>query len=838
MRNNLIRSGLTSFLAAVLMILFTSSAYAVLNISVMPSGASTPPNAWDSRPYTWPGNNLELWGRVTQYTGGLPLTYTWDFGAGEGSATGTVGNADNIAESHTYGATGSYVATLTVSDVAAGGIDTASAKVFIDVAPNTLDVSKNLAIQRALKYLYMNRLSWNITGNTSCDAYYWSNTDWTGDTGLAVLAFEDYNHRATNDPNQDIYADTVQRGLWFVEGQLRTTDAANTPNTDSDLNGNGLKTYEAYSGGNAYRNGIVAMAIANSKDPTHVSTCGFPSGEPGVQGMSYKTILEDVVDYIAYAQEDRTYCSGYGGWRYSANYCSSDNSVSQWPVLGLTAAGQAPWLISPPGWVKDLMKIWSGYSQNAGNGAFGYTYSGEWNNVAKTGSGVIQMKYSGISGTALTNAINYIGNDWCDTGWDYGNIGDNYAMYAVKKGLQNAGITDLTVPTWCNALGTVNWQNEYDSYFVNHQIDGGTNGVHWPGSIRISEGATSAAFGLLVMSKGLTESPPVAVAGGAQEVPPLKPVSFDGSASYHTDPTKAIVQYDWDYDYDGISFHPILTGVKPTYTTGYALPAGTSSKIYTVALRVTDNNLPPLTGFNTTTVKVSNGNQAPVANAGGPYSGAVGSNITLDGSKSYDPNSQGGSNPIINPLTASGFDEIVSYDWDLTGNGLFADAHGVKPVINFGTFIGTKTISLKVTDSFGNSGVQSSSATTVAVSDVQPMCYVRTLNAYNPITKKWTAGWSLNLQNVGNGSASNLSATLTSIPSGVTVVKGTLSWSGSIGAGGNLLSSDDFRYSYGSSAVPALTSMTWDISLTDALGQSHVIRKIPQGSGTCPANPT
>jgi len=831
MRNRSFRKALTAFMSAVALTVFAANAYAVLKVVAMPSGQSTPANAWDSRPYTWPGNNLELWGRVSAYDGGKALTYTWNFGAGEGSSGGAVSNQANIAASHNYGGTGTFTATLTVTDVPAGGTETASATVFVDVVPQTMEVRKNLVIQRALKKLYTTRVA---TTRNGCATYYWSNTDTHGDTGLAVLAFEDYNHRASNDPNQDIYAETVGKGLNWIESYLYRSAAANTPNTDSDLNSNAYKTY--FNSSNGYLLGIGAMAIANSNQPGRTATCSTASH---VQGMTYQTILEDLVDYIAYAQHDSG--SATGGWRYSANG-GSDNSVAQWPVLGLISASNAPWNISAPAWVKTKMPTWINYSQTVATGGFGYTSSNYWDNVAKTGSGIIQMSHAGAGGNT-TKAINFIGANWCTTSYDYGNLADHYAMYAAKKGLQFAGITQVNAPVCTGSLagygGTpTNWQSDYDKWYVNNQVGtADTNGVYWNSSVRIGAPQTSTALGLLVLSKGLTESPPVAMAGGDQEVPPGVDVSFDGSASYHTDLAKAIVLYQWDYDFDGVTFDVDATGAMVTKVGGYTLPVGVSNKVYTVGLRVTDNNSPALTARDTLTVTVSNGNQAPVAVAGGPYGGAVGEDIILNGAGSYDANSLGGSNPIANALMPSGYDEIVKYEWDLDGDGIYGLADGepvgANPVVNFGGFIGTKTVSLKVTDSFGVSGVQSSSASTVAVSNVQPLCYVRTLNAYNPFKKVWTHGWQLKLQNVGTGDASNITAVLTSVPPGVTVLDGNLSWTGAIPAGGSLLSSDDFRYSFKSPA-PALDQMTWDIELTDNLGARHVIRQIPQGSGSCP----
>ena len=71
---------------------------------------------------------------------------------------------------------------------------------------------------------------------------------------------------------------------------------------------------------------------------------------------------------------------GRGGWRYGANYSDSDNSVAQWPVLGLIAAEQ--WGIYAPDWVKSELNYWVNYVQNA-NGCSGYSYWGNAVNIAK-----------------------------------------------------------------------------------------------------------------------------------------------------------------------------------------------------------------------------------------------------------------------------------------------------------------------------------------------------------------------------------------------------------------------------------------------------------------------
>jgi hypothetical protein len=837
-----------------LLVTLGSASAASLMVNVMPDGVNTPVNPYDSKPYTWPSNNLELWGKVT-YDGGLPLTYTWTFGDGSPNATGTVSDPGNIAENHVYASASSFVATLTVTD----GTVSDTKTLLLDVAPVSDAVKTNLAIQRSLKYLYRSAIdgaTWNSQGywpnfGSSCDFLAWSDTDAQGDTGLAVLAFEDHGHRAMNDHSKDIYADTVQRGLYTLEAMLQEASANPTPATcpadlttctDSDLNGDGLMLYESFSGGNLYHQGILSMAFSNSGTPNAMATCGHNAT---INAMSYRTILENLVDFTAYAQQDTDYYSGsQGSWRYTANYGSGDNSVSQWPALGLVAAAGSPWNINEsnplypkyPAWVKTRSQHWLDNSQcqydnsswtgidYLSKGGFGYDSACNWTNIAKTGSGIIANKFAGGGGN-MPDAIKFIGDKWATTYWDYGNLGDHYAMYAVKKGLQYAGIS---------TVGGHDWQSEFNHWYLGNQIDNGTNGVYWPESVRIYAGPTTASFGLLVMAPGLVELPPVANAGPAQQVPPNVTVYFDGSGSVHSDPMNHhIVSYEWDFNYDGTTFNVSATGIKPSLAGGYSLAAGQSTRNVTVGLRVTDDNSPPLTAIATTTITVNNGNVAPTAKPGGPYLCAVGQNITLDGSGSSDPNA---CTTPGNPTCLG--DSIVKYEWDF-GTGNYQNL-GVKPTFPC-TALGTQNITLRVTDSFGVSATQSSQATTVAVSNLQPVCFKNTINSYNRLTGLWTVGWQMKLKNSGTGPASAISANLTPattsalLTAGLKVIDASLSWN-DLASGSSALSTDDFRYTYPRTGNIDLTKVTFDITFTDPLGSgTHVIRSIPQGSGgTCP----
>ena len=94
-------------------------------------------------------------------------------------------------------------------------------------------------------------------------------------------------------------------------------------------------------------------------------------------------------------------------------------------------------------------------------------------------------------------------------------------------------------------------------------------------------------------------------------------------------------------------------------------------------------------GFDNVAITVKVG---PVAEAGGPYSGVVGSPITLDASVSYDPDGS-----------------IVSYEWDWNNDG-FYDEKTLSPTIShtWGTTY-SGTVGLKVTDNEGLTGYDTAS---------------------------------------------------------------------------------------------------------------------------------
>ncbi len=99
-------------------------------------------------------------------------------------------------------------------------------------------------------------------------------------------------------------------------------------------------------------------------------------------------------------------------------------------------------------------------------------------------------------------------------------------------------------------------------------------------------------------------------------------------------------------------------------------------------------------GFTTVDVTVHGpGGTTPVAEAGGPYTGHVGQNITLDGSRSYDVDG-----------------DPITYGWDLDNDGQYDDATTVIVQHTWNApFSGS--IGLRVTDIHGNTGTVTATVT-------------------------------------------------------------------------------------------------------------------------------
>ncbi len=198
----------------------------------------------------------------------------------------------------------------------------------------------------------------------------------------------------------------------------------------------------------------------------------------------------------------------------------------------------------------------------------------------------------------------------------------------------------------------------------------------------------------------ITDNHPVAALwASAGSASPLQEITFDASGSSHGRFDRQIVSYQWDFG-DGTT----TTTDQPVVTHAFE-----QFGVYSVTVTVVDNNTPPRTDSASVLVRVDQGNQAPVAVPGGPYTLDQGQPLRLDASASYDPD------------TAFG-DRVVEYAWDLDNDGQFDDAAGTDPAIEVpwdavsGLFpLGVATpIGLRVTDTLGASGQATTTVTVIA----------------------------------------------------------------------------------------------------------------------------
>ena len=211
---------------------------------------------------------------------------------------------------------------------------------------------------------------------------------------------------------------------------------------------------------------------------------------------------------------------------------------------------------------------------------------------------------------------------------------------------------------------------------------------------------------------GPANQPPAADSGPAQSGTEDVPVTFDASAS--SDPDGDTLSYLWDFG-DGQSVQTASATVSHTYLYG-----GT----FDVTLTVDDGR--GSQSSDTTTATITEVNDTPAAETGGPYNGNPDEAMTFDGSGSLDFDNQDGT-------TAN--DQTLTYTWDF-GDGSPA-ATGVV-VSHVYTAEDDFTVALTVSD-----GVESHTTTTTASVFSQPVAtklHVADLDGFaSSLGKNWQA---------------------------------------------------------------------------------------------------
>lgn len=282
--------------------------------------------------------------------------------------------------------------------------------------------------------------------------------------------------------------------------------------------------------------------------------------------------------------------------------------------------------------VNDLGQVVGISSSNPGGTVHSFLWTAE--------NGMIDL--GAIRGTCVPHDINnqgqVVGVCWGDNlsraviwtpegGWvELETIGevDSGSAYGINNlgqivGWTAAPLQDLTAFLWKPDDGMILIGPPYsESYAINDLgmvvgVVGGTNWFLWteeedfvefPGrDVLITE---INNFGQVVGTARLTvdehserhatlwnvsfthqNQPPTADVGGPYTCVMGVACTFDGSNSYDPDNGDSIVLYEWDFDYDGVTFTPDASGgllTNPAYV--YSQPSTTK----TLALRVTDSN--------------------------------------------------------------------------------------------------------------------------------------------------------------------------------------------------------------------------------------------------------
>ena len=715
---------------AVAFLLPTPASAAPPVVKTVPWVATNPLIAHD----TYAGKAVTLKG--TSNIQGAAITYRWSFGDGSPDATGTVSNMWDVEATHTYaGSPGDlFAATLTVTNT--GTAESSSATYLVQMRAKSLQVEANIAIDEGLWYLH--KTAYRVSSGGKDYANWYSGC--TGDacagyyslTGANVSAFFVNGHRVDGAASNP-YTETVQRAMrsfftylsvgattpqTYTAGPygaaLGTFSPDCTDCTASDPSRNGIYLY--ISGSDVYQSGIMTAALASSGTPTAVADTGNATY---VAGRTYRAILQDMVDYWAFGQNTAGSTCGFGGWHYGANYGSADNSTSQWGAIGLLASegfGKMQYGASDPGIqvpavLRTANPYWLSCSfqtfacTGGSCGAFGYSSAGyyPWGPWATTPSGLVQLAFSGLGrGGADTKwelTEKYVRQNFGNTGGASSAIRDYYyGMYAFVKAmlLHVNEASGLREPITLLG-GDLDWYAAETASgaptdgvartLINDQSGGHWTGHYYTGEQRFFE----TSWAIQMLNRTITESgapvavakaiPNPAVAGGL--------VKLDGSASFHQDPTKAIVKWEWDIGNNG-SFEysgPVVNWTAPA-------TLGT----YQVKLRVTDNFGTPATSDTVINVEVSIPPLAPTANAGGPYNFCPASKPWfLDGSGSVNPD-EGAHDPLC-PLCPG--DTIVSWAWDLNTDGTYDIPNNKTPDVTAyfsGLGLGNYLVRLKVTD--------------------------------------------------------------------------------------------------------------------------------------------
>jgi len=319
----------------------------------------------------------------------------------------------------------------------------------------------DLAIQKGLAWLATTQ---NMTSGAFGSGYTLANT------ASSVMAMQNEGHFPGGGT---LYSANVEKGYEHIFQYARYYGISAQAHGNPDSNGNGTGVYFRQSS-LMYESGMILATLIGSNTPNRLVTTG------PCTGLTYAQVAQEMVDYFAFAQVDSG--PGRGGWYYTpySGYGPADNSVAQWPVLGMAMAES--WGIYAPGFVKPELSILIDWVQNDVSGGSGYSGPNDYVNVAKTGGLLTEMFYVGDEQTSARaqQAVGFLNTHWnrLPSGW-YGNKGHPYAMFATFKGLELMDVATIPNAPANDETSAGDWWGDYCENLVNTQnANGSWNGYH------------------------------------------------------------------------------------------------------------------------------------------------------------------------------------------------------------------------------------------------------------------------------------------------------------------------------------------------------------------------
>ena len=238
-----------------------------------------------------------------------------------------------------------------------------------------------------------------------------------------------------------------------------------------------------------YTTGIAAMTIAASRTPDRL----VPTGP--FAGKTYKQVLQEVVNYFAWAQCDAP-APQRGGWGYTANQGWADQSNTGYSVLGLRYAEAELYGFECeiPQVVRDEHMFWVNFIQNPDGGS-DYDGTWDWSSLLRTGNLLFEQSFVGIAKNdpRVVAAIGYIENNWNPTP-------DSQTMYCLMKGFESYDIDTITV-----GGNPIDWYEPFaDHIIANQHPDGYWDSLGWGPML-------DTVFALLTLEKFAPPPPTIEV---------------------------------------------------------------------------------------------------------------------------------------------------------------------------------------------------------------------------------------------------------------------------------------------------------------------------------------